>query len=274
MFLLIQVRASSQTKGLEWGWKQKARLGRDAKNTVFFLSPHTPRARKTLTPHALPISLLILMKEPTVLQSIFWQGLRYIELYQRTLFYRGSLNHCILYVKQWNCALWTPDRHINNGQFLLSRRNVLIFSVKLTHLIQTPVNPDSRYFSVSQGIYSHISTNSHSLFSVSCIDSQLLSMKRFFKNRIIQTLWTLYIQQWSQVKLYLNWAFRYVFPTLVHYFSVVLTFQQGHFHDFSALNAVPVAGPPNEISKLLTWHHNHLQWNKIMIIRADISLCT
>ena len=43
-------RASSQTKGLEWCWKQRARLGRDAKNTVFFLSPHTLRARKTLTP--------------------------------------------------------------------------------------------------------------------------------------------------------------------------------------------------------------------------------
>ena len=36
----------------------------------------------------------------------------YIELYQRTLFYRGSLSHCILYEKQWNCALWTPNRHI------------------------------------------------------------------------------------------------------------------------------------------------------------------
>ena len=27
VFLRIQVRASSQTKGLEWGWKQRARLG-------------------------------------------------------------------------------------------------------------------------------------------------------------------------------------------------------------------------------------------------------
>ena len=34
----IQVRASSQTKGLEWGWKQRARVLR------------APRARKTLTP--------------------------------------------------------------------------------------------------------------------------------------------------------------------------------------------------------------------------------
>ena len=31
VFLRIQVRASSQTKGLERGWKQRARLGRDAK---------------------------------------------------------------------------------------------------------------------------------------------------------------------------------------------------------------------------------------------------
>ena len=33
VFLRIQVRASSPTKGLERGWKQRARLGRDAKNT-------------------------------------------------------------------------------------------------------------------------------------------------------------------------------------------------------------------------------------------------
>ena len=40
VFLRIQVRASSKTKGLERGWKQWARLGRDAKNTIvfFFLS--------------------------------------------------------------------------------------------------------------------------------------------------------------------------------------------------------------------------------------------
>ena len=72
VFLRIQVRASSQTKGLERGCKQRARLGRDAKN--FFLSPHTPVgrvrlarfARVRLLRHALPISLLILRKKPTV----------------------------------------------------------------------------------------------------------------------------------------------------------------------------------------------------------------
>ena len=77
VFLRIHVRASSQTKGLERGWKQRARLGRDAKNTVFFLSPHTPYgrvrlarfARVRLLRHALPISLLILRKKTTVLQS-------------------------------------------------------------------------------------------------------------------------------------------------------------------------------------------------------------
>ena len=55
--------------------KQRARLGRDAKNS---LSPHTPYgrvrlarfARVRLLHHALPISLLILRKKPTVLQSI------------------------------------------------------------------------------------------------------------------------------------------------------------------------------------------------------------
>ena len=53
VFLRIQVRATIQTKGLEQGWKQRARLGRDAKNTVFFLPPHTPfalRERNTHTP--------------------------------------------------------------------------------------------------------------------------------------------------------------------------------------------------------------------------------
>ena len=72
----IQVRASSQTKGLERVSKQRARLGRDAKNTFFFLASHAlrarkaraRRARKTLTPR-LPISLLILRKKPTDLQS-------------------------------------------------------------------------------------------------------------------------------------------------------------------------------------------------------------
>ena len=73
----FQESASSQTKGLERGWKQRARLGRDAKNTVFFLSPHTPYGRVRLARfarvrflrHALPISLLILRKKPTLLQS-------------------------------------------------------------------------------------------------------------------------------------------------------------------------------------------------------------
>ena len=38
VFLRIQVRASSQTKGVERGWKQRTRLGRDAKNTKFWPS--------------------------------------------------------------------------------------------------------------------------------------------------------------------------------------------------------------------------------------------
>ena len=33
VFLRIQVRANTQTKGLRRGWKQRARLGRDARNT-------------------------------------------------------------------------------------------------------------------------------------------------------------------------------------------------------------------------------------------------
>ena len=63
-FLRIQVRASSQTKGLERGWTYgRVRLARFA--------------RLRLLRHASPISLLILRKKPTVLQSSFtldlWQ---------------------------------------------------------------------------------------------------------------------------------------------------------------------------------------------------------
>ena len=72
IFLRIQVRASSQTKGLERGWKQWPRLGRDAK--VFFpLASYAHRACDACVLRAcktLPISLLILRKKPTVLQSM------------------------------------------------------------------------------------------------------------------------------------------------------------------------------------------------------------
>ena len=78
VFLRIQVRANSQTKGLERGWKQRARLGRDAENTVFSsrLTRRTgtwdSRASRALRllRHVLVISLLILKKIPAVLQSI------------------------------------------------------------------------------------------------------------------------------------------------------------------------------------------------------------
>ena len=54
VFLRIQVRASSQTKGLERGWKQRARLGRDAfslaSQALRACEARAPRARKTLTP--------------------------------------------------------------------------------------------------------------------------------------------------------------------------------------------------------------------------------
>ena len=62
------LRSSSQKEGLERGWKQRARLGRDAKNTFLFLSPHG-RVRlarfvrvRLLRRFSLPISLLILRK--------------------------------------------------------------------------------------------------------------------------------------------------------------------------------------------------------------------
>ena len=51
VFLCIQVRASSQTKGLEWGWKQRARLGRDAFSLARrACEARALRARKILTP--------------------------------------------------------------------------------------------------------------------------------------------------------------------------------------------------------------------------------
>ena len=56
----IQVGASSQKKGLERGWKQRVSAGRDG------CEARVLRMRKTPT---LPISLLILRKKPTVLQS-------------------------------------------------------------------------------------------------------------------------------------------------------------------------------------------------------------
>ena len=70
-FLRIQVGANNETKGLERGWNRRVRL------RSFFLSPHTPYRRVRLARfacvrlwrHALPISLLILRKKLTVLQS-------------------------------------------------------------------------------------------------------------------------------------------------------------------------------------------------------------
>ena len=66
VFLRIQVRARSQTKGPEQSCKQRARLGRDTHATR-----HTPVgrvrlarfARVRLLGYALPISLLILRKK-------------------------------------------------------------------------------------------------------------------------------------------------------------------------------------------------------------------
>ena len=51
--------------------------------------------------------------------------------------------------------IWTP---IYNGQFRLSQWNGHIFSVKETHLIQTPVNIDNGHRCMFQVTYSHISS--------------------------------------------------------------------------------------------------------------------
>ena len=48
---------------------------------------------------------------------------------------------------QCNSALRTP---VPNGQFCLSRQKAHLFSLKITRFIQTPVNTDNGYFSVSQ----------------------------------------------------------------------------------------------------------------------------
>ena len=77
VFLFIQVRGTVKQKVWNEAEKQRARLGRDAKNTVFF-SRLVERvrfarcARARLLRHALPVSLLILRKKPTVLQSRSW----------------------------------------------------------------------------------------------------------------------------------------------------------------------------------------------------------
>ena len=77
VFLRIQVRASSQTTGPVRDWKQRARLGRDAKNIFYSLASHALRACEARAlrarKHALPISLLILRKKPTVLQSTLFR---------------------------------------------------------------------------------------------------------------------------------------------------------------------------------------------------------
>ena len=58
-------------------WSERTHCIENGRQSVFFLSPHTPYwrlrlarfARVRLLRHALPISLLILRKKPTVLQS-------------------------------------------------------------------------------------------------------------------------------------------------------------------------------------------------------------
>ena len=95
-FLRIQVRASSQTKGLERSWKQRARLGRDANGRVRLAR----FARVRLLRHALPISWLILRKKPTVLQST-----RHLNWSQvRPFMTKRVLHNGVVYVKC--CIRW------------------------------------------------------------------------------------------------------------------------------------------------------------------------
>ena len=90
-FLRIQVRASSQTKGLERSWKQRARLGR-VRLARF--------ARVRLLRHALLISWLILRKKPTVLQST-----RHLNWSQvRPFMTKRALHNGVVYMKC--CIRW------------------------------------------------------------------------------------------------------------------------------------------------------------------------
>ena len=110
VFLRIQVRVSSQTKGLERGWKQRARLGRDAKNN-FFHSWGSRVARVRLLRHALPISLLILRKKPTVLQSISFQMLFSMGNYFSIEYYL-VIKHCQVEGKiSVQCVFYTSKLH-------------------------------------------------------------------------------------------------------------------------------------------------------------------
>ena len=66
MFLSFQVRASSQTKGLERGWKQRVRLGRNAKNTdcpfcIRYFRSNYPLLSATGNPHWLNFNATCLL---------------------------------------------------------------------------------------------------------------------------------------------------------------------------------------------------------------------
>ena len=92
-FLRMQVRASSQTKGLERSWKQRARLQYERVRLERF-------ARVRLLRHALPISWLILRKKPTVLQStrhLNWSQVRPFRT-------KRVLHNGVVYVKC--CIRW------------------------------------------------------------------------------------------------------------------------------------------------------------------------
>ena len=142
---IFQVRASGQTKGLERGWKRRARLGRDALTLA-------PFARVKLLHHALPISL------PTVLQSTVVQNV--FQLYHQSspigrLIVPDNLTRShgghIGIPKQWNgghvsvpnqsCGSWTPLISYACKFFLLCRyaghvsENALSFDARGKQLI-------------------------------------------------------------------------------------------------------------------------------------------
>ena len=91
--------------------------------------------------------------------SQFLNGLLLFEACAKTLLFetvpavnfpkiiQTELNPGSAILLHWNPALRTPRYY---GQFRWSRRKPHTFSLKLIHLIRTPVNTDNGHFSVSQ----------------------------------------------------------------------------------------------------------------------------
>ena len=127
----------SQTKGLQRGWKQRARLGRD----VFFLSPHTGvwGSRLRLLRRALPISLLTLRKKTTVLQSTFFRRTKAFQTGSEPG--APSSDPCVRLSSLGALASTTAKqrkRHLNSGFFKLVLCRVYCNLLKMSNVGEIP----------------------------------------------------------------------------------------------------------------------------------------